>query len=162
MTATAQQGCHAGAMCRRVGRSWHLQRAASATQLPFFLCTLTLHMLCHSLSRGSHLQTQRCHHPSVSTTVQQSPQGATMAHTFSSVLHIDLGNAQCPTDTAGDEPTTSLCPTRLNPQHLPQLLGRKGSWYLTTIPNQHPSASSQLSPSRGERMRSRLSHPLVC
>lgn len=57
--------------------------------------------------------------------------------------------------------STSLCPTRLNPQHLPRLPGGKGRWYPATTPNQHPPASSQLSPSGGERMRHRSSHPLV-
>lgn len=79
-----------------------------------------------------------------------------MAHTFSSLLHVGLGKLGAQQMLQGmnlpwgwASSSTSLCPTRLNPQHLPQLPGEKGDWYPTTTPNQHPPASSQLSPSAG-------------
>lgn len=162
-------------MYRQLGRSWHLQGAASATQPPFFLCTLTQHMLCCSPCGGSPLLTwllslgskvspsQHLH--SQCSKAPEAPPWPTRSHLRPTRAWARLGAQQMPQGMnlpwGWGSPSTSLCPTRFNPQHLPQLLGGKGGWYPVTTPKQHPPATSLLSPSGGERMRRRLSHPLV-
>ena len=168
-------GCHVGAMYRRLGWSWHLWGAASATQPPFFLCTLTQHILCRSscgqsllltrlLSLGLKVSPSQRPHSQCSKGPEAAP-WPTCSHPCPTWAWAKLGAQQMLQGMnlpwGWGSSSTSLCPPRLHPQHLPQLPGGKGGWYPATTPNQHLPASSQPSPSGGERLRCRSSHPLV-
>lgn len=111
--------------------------------------------------RSSSLPAQRSQCPSISapplpTRFQLHPTG------FGQSLALSRCSccSSCSCHGAGAPPAPPSAPRGLIHNISPSCRRKRG-WDPTNPPNQHPPASSQLSPSRGERTRRRQSHPLL-
>lgn len=142
-------------LCTEAGQELASPGSSICNSAPF----LPLHRLCSPgllltqlLSPGSKVSPSQCLHSQGSTAPEVPPQSpcscvfSMWAWTLLGALQVLQGMNL----TRGwGSSSTSLCPTKLNPQHLPSCQEERGGLHPMTTPNQHPPASSELSPSKG-------------